>query len=154
MLFLDANFTVSCCKLQHSLSTRKDYLCMRHATPCIRPATFSSTMQLHAFSLQLFRNWIASKQLNQYNASIIKIFDFFWYQLHMSLGTTALLNSAPMHSALVVNSDPRSSIRHCHFDLIASIQLIMLLLLYGRLIARFNSWDPHHLNESYPKISS
>ena len=72
----------------------------------------------------------------------------------MSSGTAVLFNSAPMHSALAVNSEPRSSIRHCHFDLPTSIQLIMLLLLHGHLVARFNSWDPHHLNESCPEISS
>ena len=72
----------------------------------------------------------------------------------MSSGTTALLNSAPMHFALAVNSELRSNIWHYHFDLPASIELIMLLLLCGNLVARFNSWDPHHLNESCPKISS
>ena len=72
----------------------------------------------------------------------------------MSSGTTALLNSAPMHSALAVNSELRSSIPHCHSDLPTSIQLIMLLLLCGHLVSRFNSWDPHHLNESCPEISS
>ena len=92
-MFQDASFIVSCCNLQHSLSTRKDCLCMRHATPCIRPATFTSTMQLHASALQLLWNWIGSKQLNQYDASIIKFFDFYWYHVHMSSGTTALLNS-------------------------------------------------------------
>ena len=93
MMFQDASFTVSCCNLQHSLSTRKDCLCMRHATPCIHPATFTSAMQLHASALQLLWNWIGSKHLNQSNASIIKVFDFYWYQLHMSSGTTMLLNS-------------------------------------------------------------
>ena len=79
--------------LLHSLSTRKDCLCMQHATPCIRPATFASTMQLQASALQLLWNWIGSKKLNQFDASIIKFFDFCWAQLHMSSGTTALLNS-------------------------------------------------------------
>ena len=92
-MFQDASFTISCCNIQHSLSTRKECLCMRHATPCIRPATFSSAMQLHASALQLLWNWISSKKLNQYDASIIKVFKFCWYQLHMSSGTTALLNS-------------------------------------------------------------
>ena len=104
---------------------------------------FASDMQLHAFTLQPLQATLpklkGSKQLNQFNASIIKVFNFCWYQLHMSSGTTALLNSAPMHSTLVVNSDPRSSIRHCHFDLLESIQLIMLLLRCGHLVARFNS---------------
>ena len=92
-MFQDASFTVSSCHLQHSLSTRKDCLCMRHATPCICPTTFTSAMQLHASALQLLWNWIGSKKINQSDASIIKVFDLCWYQLHMSSGTTALLNS-------------------------------------------------------------
>ena len=149
-MFQDASFTVSCCNLQHSLSTRKDCHCMRHATPCIRHEAFACTMQTHACAMQLhacamhplhatFPNIIASKQLNQSDASIIRVFDFCWYQLHMSSGTTAMLNSAPMYSALAVNSESRSSIRLCHFDLTTSIQLIMLLLLCGHLVAKFNS---------------
>ena len=52
-MFQEASFTVSCCHFQHSLSTRKDCHCMRHANPCIRPATFTNAMQLHACDIQL-----------------------------------------------------------------------------------------------------
>ena len=135
-MFQDASFTVSCCKIQHSLSTRKDCHFMRHATPCIRPATFISALQLHACDMQLHAFALqplhapcklmhapcklmhapcnlcmchanscmhhatpcmchapfacnisetekASKQLNQSDASIIKVFDFCLATAHV-----------------------------------------------------------------------
>ena len=54
----------------------------RHATPCICSATplkLNSSKQPQSVLMHL--------------ASIIKVFEFCWYQLHMSSGTTALLNS-------------------------------------------------------------
>ena len=129
------------------------FLVEKFNTPSQKERTiFACNMQLHAFALQplqapcnsmhmLCNSSETKKAPNNsinINASIIKVFDFCWYQLHMSSGTTTLLNSAPMHFALAINSEPCSSIRHCHFDLPASSQLFMLLLLCGHLVARFN----------------
>ena len=130
-MFQVASFTVSCCHFQHSLSTRKDCLCMRHATPCIRPATFTSAMQLHACDMQLHAfamhplhapcklmhapwnsmhapctlcmqhlwNWIGSKQLNQSDASIIKVFDLCLATAHVIRNHCAveLLHPCTLH---------------------------------------------------------
>ena len=46
---------------------------MRHATPCIRPATLAATHP----------KLKGSKQLNQYNASVMKVVDFCLITAHV-----------------------------------------------------------------------
>ena len=141
------------CNSMHSpcnLHKRHATPCMRHATPCIRHAPCKLMHAPCTLCMKNIRNWIGSKQLNQSYASIIKVFDLCLATAHVIRNHCAVELLHPCTLALAVNSDPRSSIRHCHFDLPASLQLIFLLLCYGHLIAKFNSWDPHHLNESCP----
>ena len=101
---------------------------MWHATPCIRPATFTSALQLHACDMQLHAFAMrhanscmchaffacnisetekVSKQLNQSDASIIKVFDFCLATAHVfrnhcavELCTHALCTCCQLWSAL------------------------------------------------------
>ena len=117
-MFQDASFIVSCCHLQHSLSTRKDCLCMRHATPCIRRATFASALQLHASAPQLllqhFRNWKApnksislmhlSKSLTSAGTNCTCLHEpmYFWTLHPCTLHLLSTLNRAPVSDTVTL----------------------------------------------------